>query len=197
MKNYNPYDLLELVVNGHNIYGRPFEFDSEIVTSDMKNDKDQYVKPVKIATTCPDCGSGLIFGVNLADPPFPVLNFDCTECNVGPPALEDPFINPLDIGRVKLSDIDSTIHDIKEKSDIPESAVADRDDELVKILESLPEVFDDDEDEELKMPSKVRKKPKKTPKEAKGETTIENKTDNESVVIEKTISFDDSELTEE
>jgi len=95
---YNPYDLLQLCINGTEIYSRPIAFDSEVANSmTMTNASGGFVKPTQVSTICPDCGGGLVLDLpNLQDPPYPVLDFVCENCHPDAPEPINPFMNPLD-----------------------------------------------------------------------------------------------------
>lgn len=98
---YNPYDLVPLLINGKQIYGRPIELDSVIVNhTKITNGFGSLVKPSKLSTTCPDCGQGLMLDVKLSEPPF----FYSTDCYICRPTKPENtiFVNPL---------IDSIGHD--------------------------------------------------------------------------------------
>lgn len=110
--NYNPYDLVPMLINNKSIDGRPFEFDSDVKDQKtMKNAFGNFVKPTKVATMCPDCGSGLMVNIKLGDPPFTPVAYSCEYCHPAPPPLIDPFINPLLSGRVPEFNLDPILHD--------------------------------------------------------------------------------------
>lgn len=112
MNNYNPYSLLSLIIDGQSIYGRPFEFDSEIADQrSMKNAFGQFVKPTKISTLCPKCGQGLFISITLPDPPFAPIHCLCGVCSPPLPQLSDPFVNPLNSGRVPEFSLDPLLYD--------------------------------------------------------------------------------------
>lgn len=104
---YNPYDLIELLVNGSHIHGRPIELDSDIVDQrTMRNAFGSIVKPSKVSTVCPDCGQGLQFYVTLGEPPFDTQNVSCEYCNPAPPPIVDAFINPINEGKIPAEILD-------------------------------------------------------------------------------------------
>jgi hypothetical protein len=145
--DYNPYDLILVTVNSTtDLYARPVEFDSEVVNTDeMTNSDGQLVMPSKIETVCPDCGSTISIEVKLSGPPFGVIDCVCNECNPAPVPLADPFINPVETGRIKPSDLDPAVINPAEKVDEnPSTTVADR----------------------IKTVTKKAKKAKKAPKKA-------------------------------
>jgi len=159
MSDYNPYDLISIKVNGQDIHGRPFEFDSDIV--DQKNLTNAFgsiVKPTKISSCCPDCGQGLEFDVTFGDPPFACVEVICYHCNPDSAPTADPFMNPIDDGRIAGHELDPLLHNPNEQivGDDDGSSVADRidfdssetlddDDDLV----SLTPLGDDDDDDSL------------------------------------------------
>lgn len=107
--NYNPYDLVPLLINGKPLSGRPLEFDSVVVDQkEMKNSFGSYVKPTRLSTVCPDCGAGLVVDVVLPEPPFKEVSITCEYCHAPPPPV-DPFENPLDTGRVDMRDLDPLV----------------------------------------------------------------------------------------
>ena len=108
---YNQYNLVEMLINDKPMHGRPIEFDSEQTTSDSKNMFGVYVKPTKLSTTCPDCGAGLIVSVKLPDPPFPKIIHTCEHCHQEVVRESNPFVNPLETGRVAEHELDPLLHD--------------------------------------------------------------------------------------
>jgi hypothetical protein len=152
---YNPYDLIPIRVNGHEFQGRPTEFDSEVADNQaMTNAFGNTVKATKISTSCPDCGQGLAFDITLGEPPFAVQDFICYNCNPAPPPTADPFMNPLDEGRVAGHELDPLLHDPSEQvvpdddADKDESSVADRIDFSLDD-EETPDVGDPPAEDEL------------------------------------------------
>lgn len=112
---YNPYDLLELLVNNQQMYGRPVEFDSEMVNQDtMRNAFGSLVKPSKVSTVCPDCGQGLEVSVRLGEPPFGIVAIKCEHCYPAPPPPIDPFMNPVKDGRIPIENLDPMLHKYNE-----------------------------------------------------------------------------------
>ena len=115
----NPYNMIELSLDGNRILGRPFEFDSDIVNhKTMCNAFGNLVKPTKVSTVCPQCGQGLIIDLNLGDPPYGVIKCTCKYCHPKLPPIVDPFMNPLEFGRVSHLDLDNTIHDVSKPLDL-------------------------------------------------------------------------------
>jgi len=127
--DYNPYDLISVTVNNiSDLYARPVEFDSEVVDlTEMTNANGQLIMPSRIETVCPDCGSVVSMEVKLSNPPFGIINCVCGECNPVPVPAADPFINPIETGRIKSSDLDpiilNPVEDIDDDSTI---TVADK-----------------------------------------------------------------------
>lgn len=77
---YNQYDLVQINIFDEILSARPIEFDS-VPIKDNINAFGSYVKPTKLATTCPRCGAYVICEVNLPDPPFDIIKINCNECN--------------------------------------------------------------------------------------------------------------------
>lgn len=112
---YNPYDLVNLIINDQPFNGRPIAFDSEVTNQKtMTNAFGKVVKPTVVMTMCPDCGQGFQLEIQLPDPPFPAVVCNCPTCRPAPPPLTDPFINPVETGRVPVVELDPLIHDIKQ-----------------------------------------------------------------------------------
>ena len=133
---YNPFDLLQLVINGHPIDGRPTEFDG------TPNVGTEMVKPTRVNTVCPDCGSGLEFSLHLPDPPFGVLAFTCTECNPAATESQDPFMNPIHTGRIAPHELDPLLHNPDNQVVNDGKTVADR---FAENALETPPVDSDDE----------------------------------------------------
>lgn len=125
--NYNPYDLVPLLINGKAITGRPFEFDSEVVNQKkMTNAFGSFIKPTKVATVCPDCSQGLLLDVRMGEPPFAPFVTLCQYCHPAPPPLPDPFINPVKSGRIPAADLDPLLQELRPLESAPVGSVADR-----------------------------------------------------------------------
>ena len=126
--DYNPYDLVPLLINDKEIYGRPFEFDSDVADQKtMKNAFGEYVKPTKISTVCPDCGQGMMIDVRLDEPPFVPFATNCDKCNPNPVKTPDPFVEPVASGRVQNYELDPLLHDPREPLESDDGkTVADR-----------------------------------------------------------------------
>jgi len=127
MTNYNPYNLVAMSINGTEIYGRPMEFDSEIVDfQKMINAFGYAVKPSKLSTICPNCGQGLEVVVSLPDPPFPVVEYTCQYCNPSITPISEPFNNPIETGRISQHELDPLLYDMSKKLQPSEQSVAER-----------------------------------------------------------------------
>lgn len=128
--DYNPYDLVTVRIGGEEIHGRPFEFDSEPSNQQtMQNEFGGFVKPTHISTVCPKCGQGVIIDdIKLPDPPFPIIDWTCPNCNPGIEPQRDAFMNPLDAGRIADFNLDPLLHDPSRQIvvDDSEETVADR-----------------------------------------------------------------------
>jgi hypothetical protein len=125
MKDYNPYALVQLLVNGKPIDGRPIAFDSDVVNQKtMKNAFGNFVKPSKVMSVCPDCGQGIEISLHLPDPPFQPYACACPYCRPTPPPVVDPFVNPIQSGRVHLAELDPLLHNPDKP--LEEGSVSDR-----------------------------------------------------------------------
>ena len=126
---YNPYDMLEIRLNGIEGYARPVEFDSDLVDhKTMKNAFGTIVKPTKAVTTCNKCGQGFTFNLRLSDPPFGRIEVRCELCS--PTKVEkviaEPFVNPVKTKRVLETELDPLINRQSGNVEIPETTVAER-----------------------------------------------------------------------
>jgi hypothetical protein len=138
---YNPYDPVEVIVNGQKMFARPIEFDSEIADPQTSNNAFGYpVKPTKLSATCPDCGSGLEIEVILDDPPFDTIVYNCHYCRPAPEPLPDPFTNPVDTGRVATHELDPLLHNPDEEVLETATTVAER--VSPEEIEEIPPVDD-------------------------------------------------------
>lgn len=125
--NYNPYDLVPLLINGKPITGRPFMMDSDVVDQKtMKNAFGVLVKPSKVMTLCPDCLQGLEVDVKLGEPPFKPVVYSCKYCKPAPAPSVDPFVNPVKTGRVPAQELDPILHDPMKPLAETKGTVADR-----------------------------------------------------------------------
>lgn len=123
--NYNPYDLVPLVINGKATHGRPYEFDSDVVDQkNMKNSFGNYVKPSKVVTTCPDCSQAVHIDVKLGSPPFAAVEYSCSVCKPPPPVLLNPFVNPVKTGRVQAQDLDPLVKGMPAADSVPVLPIA-------------------------------------------------------------------------
>lgn len=167
---YNPYDLVSMTVNGKEMHGRPVAFDSEVVDQNaMTNAFGNVVKPIKLSTCCPDCGQGVEYDVYLAEPPFSVVSVICYNCHPEPEAQIDPFMNPIDDGRIGEHEIDPLLHDPNQQV-VSENYSATPSDEGLSVADR----FDFDE---LKEQGKEEDKeaPKKTPKKKTAKAKVKPK----------------------
>jgi hypothetical protein len=168
--NYNPYELVKLIINGTPIDGRPIQFDSEPVNQKtMMNAFGTFVKPSRVITVCPDCGQGLTIDLKLPDPPFPPVKYSCPRCRPKPAPLVDPFIDPLATGRVSVAELDPLLHNPDKPLPVSVGVVADR----FKLPEpperDLLDLLDDAAAPAPPADTKPTYKGKKKPKKAKDE----------------------------
>jgi len=149
---YNPYDLVPMVINGVEIFGRPIEFDTPIADHNtMENAFGNIVKPSKLSTVCPNCGQGLVVHVKLMDPPFQPVHYSCEHCIPPEPVINDPFNNPIESGRVPASELDPLLHDFNEPITPSGEPIGDRIDvnDLAEALEEPSEALPSDSEPEV------------------------------------------------
>lgn len=124
---YNPFDMIEILINGERQFARPYEFDSDIVDQkNMKNAFGKYVKPTKAITTCNKCGQGVVIDLKLDDPPFSIVTAACERCTPKSPKLGNPFINPVTAKVVSKVELDPILLDTKTKLEPVTTTVAER-----------------------------------------------------------------------
>jgi hypothetical protein len=124
---YNPYDMIEIILNGKSEYARPCEFDSDVVDhKNMKNAFGYYVKPTKAITTCNKCGQTVYVDLNLDDPPFAAVVARCVICNPEPIKPNNPFVNPLKVNAVGRVELDPLILDNRKAGEPATTTVAER-----------------------------------------------------------------------
>ncbi len=192
---YNPYDLMQITIDGQPTQGRPFQFDSYVHDQmTMKNIEGNLVKPIKLSTICPKCGSGMIINLPvLPDPPFDILNFSCIECNPPVEPMPDPFMNPVNAGRMGKSELD---HLLAEDIEIGDGLVSDKID-LDSILssgEEAPKASGEKIDQNKHETPKVQDEPKEKPEnKPKSKPKPKPKTKPKPEVKE----FDDSDLVDD
>jgi hypothetical protein len=102
---YSPYNLVGVEIGGVQSHARPIAYSGDIVNSDdMTDAKGNLVKPITVAVTCPQCGTGLELPVSLPQPPFPVVRARCPNCTELARAslvLIDPVVD----GGVKIDEL--------------------------------------------------------------------------------------------
>jgi len=204
---YNPYDMVPMVINGEETVGRPIEFDAPIADFDkMEDGFGNQIKPIKLSTTCPGCGQGLIVTVTLLDPPFSPVRYSCEYCAPveQDKTTHDPFTNPIETGQISQSELDPLLHGQNEQVVPSEGSVADdwpEDTEglLISLTEEIPSEasVDSPEDSETEIdedlvaalePKKSKKKPRKSKAKTKSKVEPADGLDEEI--------FDDSDLAE-
>jgi hypothetical protein len=91
----NPYDLHEIIFNGHKVLARPVEWNSQMVDQiKMKNHFGDSVLASKIVLTCPDCSAFKEIYVH----DDLNTNYKC-ECSIElakSVKTLDPFVNPFE-----------------------------------------------------------------------------------------------------
>lgn len=209
---YNPYDLVPMLINNQELTGRPIEYDSEVVDNNsMTNAFGHPVKPSKLSTVCPDCGQGLEFDVILGDPPFGVVAKICYHCNPAPPPQADPFMNPVDEGRIPVHELDPLLHDPGQQViSNDDSSVADRfqfdtvspeesqEGPSEEVQESPKKSSKKQKTKATSAANKVKKKAKKRPSRAKKKPPSNKKAEVELAegVGGEEVEFDDDDLIE-
>ena len=111
---YDPYALVNLVVNGKKCHGRPYQFNTERVDHNTLLDKDgKYIWPTRCTAMCPEC-CGML-DIELTEPVLGEFALDCrsvTKCGIHKSIIEatapdtDPFINPFSNRLMVLDGID-------------------------------------------------------------------------------------------
>lgn len=124
---YDPYELVEINIDGSSILARPFEFDSEPINQDLLNAFGKQIKPTKFIAACPHCGSQvMVEAVSLKKS----RSVGCPECQrgVNKPLmpLEDPFRNPIEAGVLRFIDLDLAIVDASKISNDDFETAAER-----------------------------------------------------------------------
>ena len=84
--NYNPYDLVKIVLNGEETNARPTSFSSTI-TNDCYDSLGRLITPTILSTTCNRCGELLNINVKFDQYPFNIINIYC-KCS----EFKDPFL---------------------------------------------------------------------------------------------------------
>ena len=172
---HNPYDILEVTINGHQIHARPFEFDSEPTNlNTLENAQGRLIRPTKLNSVCPDCGQGLVLELDLTDAPEgwsnikTYLTFNCHLCNnQEEKTIADPFFNPVEEGRVEPSDLDPLLVGMGELEQV-ETTVADRMEKEAEEVSPKPKktVKKKSATSASKSAKKKKKAKKKAPKKA-------------------------------
>lgn len=154
---YNPYDLIEVQLEGQRIYARPITFNDDLIDHiKMTGTRGDLIVPNQLSMTCPTCGQGFDIHVSLTNPPFPVLKIDCPYC-VQKRIPEDPFRNPIEDGIIKISDLnphkpaevvlsDSTVESrmpfFSENAPEPQPAIKEDQSEELEAQEEINELAD-------------------------------------------------------
>jgi len=189
---YNPFDPVEITVNGQNMYTRPIEFDSEIANhKDSTNAFGFPVKPSKLSATCPDCGAGLEFDVILSDPPFEIIHCKCYYCYPDQEPVPDPFTNPVETGRVPETELDPLLYDPNIEQDTGSVAERLSEDESETISEELVNILDEGE-----TPKEATEDTGSCAEKEKTSEAVSDESAKESKGEAKEAQFDDAELVE-
>lgn len=113
---YNPYELIPIVILGQTIYARPIEYDSSPINNNStKNAFGNHILPTKITYTCPGCGQGKVSEVRFESAPLRTVEIKCYDCEPDIPEMPNPFLNPLADGILKESDLYEIAASLKPK----------------------------------------------------------------------------------
>lgn len=157
---YNPYNLLNILINGKPFTARPIELDGEIHNYNSMTDvHGRLIKPKLIHTTCPDCGSLIQHSINAGDPPFGIFIVNCNICNPEYVNLS-PFIDPIQSGNVHLTELSPNIANVTQPIVIEPEPVEQPRVEL-EHLSIINQILED------KKHKKVKKNKQKLPKTQK------------------------------
>jgi len=121
----SPYNLINLIINGSTIHGRPIAWDSAITDHhNLLNEHGGPIIPTRVITLCPDCRQTIEWEITTG-----VLEFNCPHCRppLPPPVivpLEDPFRNPFLSGLIDFETINLDL--ISMLGEIPNDTVASR-----------------------------------------------------------------------
>ena len=174
--NYNPYDLLDVTISGHKTHARVLTLDSDIVDQvKSTNTKGHFVVPKNIITMCPNCAFPLEMAVDLPQPPFPIIDINCSNCH---PELEPDtaLIDPFVSGRLTLADLCPRVPELVTKVN-PENVgftlekFSRHVDKTTEIEEDFSELVE--EKEGTKKSTVQPKKPKVPPKQKKSKENEE------------------------
>lgn len=192
--NYNPYDLIRIRINGQPTYGRPTQLDSTIVNQKtITNEFGKIVKPSRIVSTCVQCGHSVDATIRLNDPPFDIVDIICSRCKPPIDVFHDPFLNPLNSGRIAPSHLDTLAHSPRSEIEIIEKPAIQK---LEKIAKN-PEEFI------LNKPPEICKKQRKQKKKK----SKNNEPQNQKIVLQDQLAeigeeseidddFDDSSMVD-
>lgn len=184
---YNPYEMIEIVLNGQKSTARPYEFDSDVVDQkNMKNAFGTYVKPIKAITTCNKCGQAIHINLELPDPPFGVIQASCMVCEPSKKMeIVNPFVNPVLVNAVSRIDLDPLVYDPRKPVEPVTTTVAERQEKKKKASKPKQEK---NAQEEAKEVPKGQKESAEVPKKQIDKPKAEG--------LEAEQSFDDNDLIE-
>ena len=115
--NYNPYDLVQVDMYGEMINARPIVLSGIVASNDFLDPFGRLVKPEKVVLTCPSCGSYIELTLNYDDSP-PYVGI-CGCCEERKPKYIDPFVNPVECGRISRYDLFSSCLNPSSVVDMP------------------------------------------------------------------------------
>lgn len=191
--NYNPYAFVPLLIDGKPIDGRPVEFDSDVANQKtMKNAFGAYVKPTKVVSVCPGCGQGLTISLKLPDPPFQPVPYSCSRCHPTPPMAVDPFVNPLESGRVPVAELDPLLHNPDKPLKQSGGLVEERFERPANVLPVAPATLETDLAPDMPAPADKPKKADTTPQDILRSLPLEPADE-----MTEEVDFDDSEMLDD
>jgi len=146
----NPFSLVEIVVGGAAVYGRPVEWNKEIIDSEGHIDDGSIAKVTMLETVCPQCGQMVLFNT-IYDA------IQCPECSAGEDVLADTmtaFMDPGKYGSATDSDPQDGV-EVIEAEEVPIPDVVIDKEEILAIVEEEDIVPDEEEDVEEELDEEI------------------------------------------
>lgn len=114
MNGYNPFSLIQGILNKQTIYLRPIQFDDCDYDKEFKKSNGELIRPTMATTTCPKCSCVIEQHVpKNFDLLNDVLNINCIKCN---PIINNifPFDDPFNLLKISIININpSAITDVR------------------------------------------------------------------------------------
>ncbi len=167
--NYNPYDLVSVLMMGELTHARVLSLDSQITDErHSKNADGQYVVPKTVITSCPKCGQPAELTLELQQPPFGTVEASCPHCEAGAVVAKvSSFIDPIAKGRVTLSSF-QTVEEVKTVAPKAEDA-GFKLDRFERQAQKSSEIEEDFSQPKATEQPKPKNKPKKKAQEQKND----------------------------